>query len=236
MGQNLIFGSHYDDYVFEYDSYIPKDIIDDVEFTVPQGIFLIVILEYKCGPFPGPGNSLAAQPGLHLNKLSPIVKEMKNIRFEEFKRKYNKNYNRMEVPRRMENFERNLAYITKINSENRSYKLSLNEMADLSKDEMKLRFGRATPTASNRYVKVTIMIKQTFRKLENYERPSEIDWRTKGAVTTVKDQVNMTHFQAHCGSCWTYGVAGTVEGAYFLATGKILLNNKENLSMYRHNI
>ena len=41
-----------------------------------------------------------------------------------------------------------------------------------------------------------------------------LDWRLYGAVAQVKDQ-------ASCGSCWSFGTVGTLEGALFLKTGKM---------------
>jgi len=44
--------------------------------------------------------------------------------------------------------------------------------------------------------------------------PDQMDWRLYGAVSSVKDQ-------AVCGSCWSFGTVGTLEGSLFLKTGKL---------------
>lgn len=47
----------------------------------------------------------------------------------------------------------------------------------------------------------------TFLPAANVELPESIDWRTKGAVTPVKDQGN-------CGSCWAFSTVSTMDNTY----------------------
>jgi len=52
--------------------------------------------------------------------------------------------------------------------------------------------------------------------------PESIDWRLYGAVTPVKDQ-------SVCGSCWSFGTVGSLEGAYFLKTGQLVRLSQQAL-------
>ncbi|KAL6542800.1 hypothetical protein OROHE_010320 [Orobanche hederae] len=120
--------------------------------------------------------------------------------------------------KRLEIFSDNVEYIESFNDATagaKSYKLGLNEFADLTNEEFR---------ASRNGYKLT-EFRQNYPSMSYTESdsvPSSIDWRDKGAVTDVKSQ-------GKCGGCWAFSAVAAVEGINQLKTNELVSLSEQEL-------
>jgi len=101
---------------------------------------------------------------------------------------------------------------------NASYSMGMNEFGDQTLEEF-VATHNGFKNRANNYIRSQNGPKTP---LSTVNLPTSVDWRTKNAVTPIKNQ-------GQCGSCWAFSTTGSTEGAHAISTGKLVSLSEQQL-------
>jgi C1A family cysteine protease len=138
--------------------------------------------------------------------------------FTNFQERFNKRYSTLEeLEKRFEVFRDNYRFIVEHNSDrSQNFTLGVNRFADLTNHEFKTKYVNGVQSEP------LGMYLCTAYSSSASGAPTSIDWRSKGAVTAVKDQ-------GQCGSCWSFSGTGAMEGAWAVRYGQLYSFSEQEL-------
>ena len=134
--------------------------------------------------------------------------------WKNFKESYNKKYSGVDEPKRRTIFMENMRKGSSLEKSNPGCEFGMNIYTDLSSEEFKVYHNLNMPVEESPARKYTAADVEA--------NVDAVDWRTKGAVTQVKNQ-------AQCGSCWSFSTTGGIEGQWKLAGHDLVSLSEQEL-------
>jgi len=129
--------------------------------------------------------------------------------FVAYVKEFNKVYTSEELFTRFQNFNDNKKTIDEHNAKGLSWEMGVNQFTDLTQQEFSDLYLGYIPRQNDYLRNLNLHVAPAGQVLAD-----SLDWRTKGAVTPMKDQ-------AQCGSCWAFSTTGSVEGANQIKSGQL---------------
>jgi len=137
----------------------------------------------------------------------------------EYKQQYGKFYNGAQDETRRAQFEVNSQVIADQNAKGESLQFGFNQFTDLTQDEYRVAAGLGYKAPEQAYSGLPFLGEHVHT---GEELAASLDWVTRGAVTSVKDQ-------GQCGSCWAFSTTGSVEGAWQVGSGTLISASEQQL-------
>lgn len=251
-GYNTVFMSHFDHYEITYYNFIPNH-VDDGAWDLPKTCKNSTAVPSSSEP----PNESAGQLNLMLMEMLHSPED--ETAFVQWASEHTPAYHLTLNPRtetssftgvqltsetvvaaarewrkRLPIFTANKAFVDQHDAAQAGFSLKLNRWADLTHEEWTKRLG-FRPSKSLRPQTKTAISSSSLRKdstpcnpqatdlhASANPLPVTFDWRSKGAVNKVKDQES-------CGSCWSFGATGSLEGCYFVAFGNLLQLSEQQI-------
>lgn len=110
-------------------------------------------------------------------------------------------------------------YVAEVNAQGLSYKLGENQFSDLTQEQYRVAAGLGWMPAPEEGATMALLSTHVH---SGEELAASVDWTTQGAVTPIKDQ-------GQCGSCWSFGTTGGIEGSWQIATGSLQSLSEQQL-------